>query len=286
MADYRLNQQGPQVQTAIDKSLALGPASSSNAGTMSAADKTKLDNLNPANYQPILIPGLTIKNINGQSILGAGNLVINTSPVTVDTTLSTSSTNPVENRVVTLALNGKQAVIPDLATIRENAMRNVNSYVLPSTGIPFSDLSSAVQTALGKAQTALQVETDPTVPSWAKASQKPSYSLSELTEDSSHRLVTDAEKATWNAKQAALVSGTNIKTINGESVLGSGDIVAGDPNAVKYVSQTLTSEQKAQARDNIGIFNLEYDSELEAIVFPSTSTDVSYDFETESIVFD
>lgn len=36
--------------------------------------------------------------------------------------------------------------------------------------------------------------------------------------------VTDAEKASWNAKQEALVSATNIKTINSNSLLGSGDI--------------------------------------------------------------
>jgi hypothetical protein len=33
--------------------------------------------------------------------------------------------------------------------------------------------------------------------------------------------------ATWNAKQAALVSGTNIKSVNGISLLGSGDLVIG-----------------------------------------------------------
>jgi hypothetical protein len=33
-----------------------------------------------------------------------------------------------------------------------------------------------------------------------------------------------ASAATWNAKQAALVSGTNIKTINGASILGSGNL--------------------------------------------------------------
>ena len=36
--------------------------------------------------------------------------------------------------------------------------------------------------------------------------------------------VTSSDKTTWSGKQDALVSGTNIKTINGESVLGSGDI--------------------------------------------------------------
>ena len=53
-------------------------------------------------------------------------------------------------------------------------------------------------------------------------------------------------------KQDTLVSGSNIKTINGESVLGSGNIQAGEPYAVKYVPQTLTTEQKEQARANIG----------------------------------
>lgn len=52
-------------------------------------------------------------------------------------------------------------------------------------------------------------ETDPTVPSWAKASTKPTYTASEV------------------GAQATLVSGTNIKTINGESILGSGDITVG-----------------------------------------------------------
>lgn len=59
-------------------------------------------------------------------------------------------------------------------------------------------------------------ETDPTVPAWAKAATKPSYTasevgalpsttkipgaLSDLSEDTTHRVVTDAEKETWNAK--------------------------------------------------------------------------------------
>lgn len=45
-----------------------------------------------------------------------------------------------------------------------------------------SDLSSSVQTSLNKADSALQsyTETDPTVPAWAKASTKPSYTKSEV----------------------------------------------------------------------------------------------------------
>lgn len=36
--------------------------------------------------------------------------------------------------------------------------------------------------------------------------------------------ISDIERAEWDAKQDALVSGTNIKTINGTSLLGSGNI--------------------------------------------------------------
>jgi hypothetical protein len=47
---------------------------------------------------------------------------------------------------------------------------------------------------------------------------------SNITQDSTHRFVTDTEKNTWNGKQDALVSGTNIKTINSTTLLGSGDL--------------------------------------------------------------
>ena len=57
-------------------------------------------------------------------------------------------------------------------------------------------------------------------------------------------------------KQDALVSGENIKTVGGQSVLGPGDIPVGDENAVKFTPQTLTDAQKAQARANIDAVSL------------------------------
>lgn len=75
-------------------------------------------------------------------------------------------------------------------------------------------------------------------------------------------------KALFQNKQDTLVSGTNIKTVNGESLLGNGNIVAGDPNAVKYVSQSLTDAQKTQARTNIGAAD---------VINGITSVDVSVD---------
>lgn len=46
--------------------------------------------------------------------------------------------------------------------------------------------------------------------------------LSELTDDSTHRLVTDTEKTTWNAKQSQIKTGSI--TLNTSSWSGSGKI--------------------------------------------------------------
>lgn len=56
------------------------------------------------------------------------------------------------------------------------------TYSKPEGGIPKTDLTSAVQTSLGLADTALQsfTETDPTVPAWAKTENKPTYTADEV----------------------------------------------------------------------------------------------------------
>lgn len=56
-------------------------------------------------------------------------------------------------------------------------------------------------------------ETDPTVPAWAKESAKPSYTAAEV------------------GAQPTLVSGTNIKTVDGESLLGGGNVSTKTPAA-------------------------------------------------------
>lgn len=60
-----------------------------------------------------------------------------------------------------------------------------------------------------------------------------------VTEDSTHRFATDAEKTAWNAKQDALVSATNIKTINGSTILGSGDLTVSGSGLAQYQVRQL-----------------------------------------------
>ncbi|MCL6360300.1 discoidin domain-containing protein [Pectobacterium polaris] len=50
------------------------------------------------------------------------------------------------------------------------------------------------------------------------------YTADQITETATRKFATPDEKAAWNAKQDALISGTNIRTLFGQSLLGSGDI--------------------------------------------------------------
>lgn len=60
------------------------------------------------NKQPTLVSGTNIKTINNESLLGEGNIDIQGGgSITVDAELSTTSENPIQNKVVTEALNGK-----------------------------------------------------------------------------------------------------------------------------------------------------------------------------------
>ena len=94
-------------------------------------------------------------------------------------------------------------------------------YTKPSSGIPKSDLASAVQTSLGKADTALQSYTEQykgtiTGIKMNGASKGTSGVVDLGTVITAHQDI--------SGKQDKLESGTNIKTINGTSILGSGNI--------------------------------------------------------------
>ena len=73
---------------------------------------------------------------------------------------------------------------------------------------------------------------------------------SDLVSDvnSTNKFITSTERTTWNSKQSLLVSGTNIKTINNESILGSGNITiegGGTVNTyylVNILNMTSTSD--------------------------------------------
>lgn len=112
------------------------------------------------------------------------------------------------------------------------------TYSKPSGGIPKSDLSSIVQTSLEKADSALQSETDPTVPSWAKQTNKPSYTQDEVADGSTYKRVTQTEKDTWSGKQNALTT-TQMQAVNsGITAEGVAQISTNQANALYVLDKT------------------------------------------------
>lgn len=120
--------------------------------------------------------------------------------------------------------------------------KNTGTYSKPSAGIPSTDMTSEVQTSLGKADTAIQ---------------------------------------DISGKQDVLVSGTNIKTINNESILGSGNITisgGGTATDVQINGTSIVSNNTA----NI-LTNTAYNSSTNKIATMSDVPNVSnYYTRTES----
>lgn len=310
-----------------------------------------------ANKQDQLVSGTNIKTVNGQSLLGNGNIDITSGgTITVDAALSTTSENPVQNKVITTALNGKQdagdyalkseipdtselatkeelaakldtstyneekatfalkSELPDTSTlatkeelagkqdaltagagikIADNTIRTVNNVqqakIIPQTsGFIFNTISvdnagnpSIVNTQLSNTKDQdIQFEPDSSNPSTPIMYIKLSDNIVRKTvadqtyatkQELGNKLDTatyNSEKAGFetkenaaatyqvkgdyattaqlNSKQDTLVSGTNIKTINGESILGTGDITIGGSSVEVDDTLSTTSENPVQ----------------------------------------
>ena len=228
------------------------------------ATKTEL-----ASKQDTLVSGTNIKTVNGQPLLGEGNIEIQGGgTITVDSELSTTSENPVQNKVITNAINGKQdagdyalkSEIPDtseLATKEELAAKldtaTYNSekanFALKSELPDTSTLATKSEVTSGLATKLDTATYNVDKPTFALKTEIPNISGLATKTELSGKLDTatyNSEKASFetkenaaatyqvkgdyattaqlNSKQDTLVSGTNIKTINGNSLLGEGDI--------------------------------------------------------------
>ena len=98
-----------------------------------------------------------------------------------------------------------------------------SSYVVPEGGIPLTDLAEGVQQSLGKADTALQ--SSDIANSLSESDDSPVSASAVYTAIVEEEEVISAALNDLNSnKQNKLVSGTNIKTINNQSLLGEGNI--------------------------------------------------------------
>lgn len=172
-----------------------------------------------------------IDNIRRNALMGAtavqpASLANYVSKDDVDAELSETSTNPVQNQAVMNTLlelvailegiiEQKQPIISGLEAIREGAAKG-------ATALQSSDVDSEVS------------ETS-TNPVQNKAVAGAFNEIVSLLDDT---LSIVGERI--DSKQDKLVSGENIKTINGESILGSGDITVGGVSE-DYVNNAIAN---------------------------------------------
>jgi hypothetical protein len=207
---------------------------------ISTATQTALDA-----KQATLVSGTNIKTINGTSVLGSGDITISSGGVSDgdkgDITVSNSgATWTIDNGVVS---DAKVATGIDAAKIGAGAVSNTEFGYLDG-------VTSAIQTQLdakvdenaaitGATKTKITYDSKGLVTAGADAT------TADIADSSNKRYVTDAQlvvigntsgtntgdnavnslySGLATSKQDTLVSGTNIKTINSTSLLGSGNI--------------------------------------------------------------
>lgn len=173
--------------------------------------------------QDLLVSGTNIKTINNQSILGEGNIEISDYYTKTEADGKFATITEVHHQAADIAalqtdMRGKQATLvsgENIKTINgESVLGEGNIEVAKKTDIPSTDNLAtkdeltAVETVANNAD--------------AKA-------------DAATSRVESVETSLGN-KQDTLVSGTNIKTINSQSILGSGDL------AISGVSEEQAQE--------------------------------------------
>lgn len=153
-----------------------------------------------------------------------------------------SKTSDITNDSGYITISDVPSGISDLETIRSGAAAGATAYQKPSTGIPKTDLASAVQTSLSKADTALQSETDPVFSASPAAG------------------ITAEDIASWNGGEANVVksvnttagtSGINLSLSSAGALdvtISSGSVASGNNNFVTggtVYSTTSTLAPKA-----------------------------------------
>lgn len=227
----------------------LGAITKADADTLYAT-KSELNS-----KQDTLVSGQNIKTINGQSVIGEGNIEIQQSelPIASANTLggvkvgTGLSINP-ESGVLSAdspEWNNISGKPEDIVNITERLASKLDTATYNSEKSSFATKDELNSKADASAITDMATQT--WVQNQGYLTEVPSNYVtdSELTEGlagkqdkgdyalksdlntlaTKEELATKADTSALSSKQDTLVSGTNIKTINGETILGSGNLV-------------------------------------------------------------
>lgn len=167
--------------------------------------------------------------------------------IIIDTALSGVSTSPVQNKVITAALNnkidkvtGKGLSTEDFTSALKTKLEGLTNYDDTAIQNAVNGLTTQLNTLVnGDASTAIESFNEITA-----------FLANVTDEESLEGIVAGIETQIAN-KQDALVSGTNIKTVNGESILGEGDIeINVDTSTLATKEELADAEEVAAAALN------------------------------------
>ena len=179
--------------------------------TETEASETYATKESVSSKQDQLVSGTNIKTVNGQSLLGNGNIDITSGgTITVDSALSTTSENPVQNKVITTALNGKQ---------------DAGDYALKSEIPDTSELATKEELA-AKLDTSTYNEEKAT---FALKSELPDTSTLATKSEVTSGLATKLDVATYNVDKPTFALKTEIPDV---STLATKEELAGKQDAL------------------------------------------------------
>jgi hypothetical protein len=183
-------------------------ASATNRGALSSTDWSTFNS-----KQAALVSGSNIKTVGGATILGSGD--VGTIGVAYGGTGQTTYTN---GQLLIGNTTGNTLTKATLTAGTGVAITNgAGSITITATGSGGTVTSVAALT-LGTVGTDLSS-------SVATGTTTPVITLNVPTASAANRgALSSTDWSTFNGKQAALVSGTNIKTVGGASLLGTGDV--------------------------------------------------------------
>ena len=195
--------------------------------TQTSASSTYQTQSGMSDYQEKLVSGTNIKTINNQSLLGSGNISIQggggdlsayvlkeEAPGYADILTQTSASST----YLTQSSASSTYLTQSSASSTYQTQSGMSSYVLKSEATGYDDIltsTSAASTYLSQSSASSTYQTQSGMSSYVLKSEATGY----------NDILTATNAAT--VYQTILVSGTNIKTINGASILGSGNINTG-----------------------------------------------------------
>jgi hypothetical protein len=255
-----------------NRTLSMPAATTLVDGYLSATDWTTFNN-----KQAALVSGTNIKTINSTTLLGSGNIAVEPTITagttgqyyrgdktfqTLDKTAvglanvdnTSDASKPISTATQT-ALNAKQGTI----TLTTTGTSGASTLVGNTLNIP--QYIGGVTSVTGTAPVVSSGGTTPAISMPAATSLVNGY-------------LSSADWTTFNNKQAALVSATNIKTINSTSLLGSGNIAVEPTITAGTTGQYYRGDKTFQTLDKtaVGLANVDNTSDLNKPISTATQT--------------